>query len=110
MRPDGSDKQVLYAFDSGDNSMPNSGYGLQWVPGEVDRIIYTGNNDQAYVLSTVDATPPQPLGLMGSGATSSPDIIPRRVIREPWPTSERTSPSCRRKTGSWAWNSTSNPA
>ena len=50
VRPDGSDEQVLYAFDSGDNSMPHSGYGLQWVPGEVDRIIYTGNNDQAYVL------------------------------------------------------------
>lgn len=62
IRPDGSGEEVIFSFFRGDNDMPLAWGSIQWVPGEVDRIIYIGNNYQIYVLSTVDATPPQSLG------------------------------------------------
>lgn len=74
VRPDGSDNQLLAEFSTNDDCLPISSYGLQWVPGEVDRIIYRGRDADIYTLSTVAPGLPQPLGLMASGATLSPDL------------------------------------
>ena len=51
VRPDGSGERVIYSFPRGDESMPDGNLGLQWVPGEVDRVLYTGNDTNVYVLS-----------------------------------------------------------
>jgi hypothetical protein len=76
VRPDGSDNQLLAEFTTDDDRLPTSIYGLQWVPGEVDRIIYRGRDADIYTLSTVTPGPPHPLGLSCSGATFSTDLDP----------------------------------
>jgi hypothetical protein len=74
VRPDGSNNLLLAEFATDDDRLPISSYGLQWVPGEVDRIIYRGRDADIYTLSTLIPRPPQPLGLLCLGATLSPDL------------------------------------
>ena len=76
VRPDGSDNRLLAAFATDDDRLPVSAYGLQWVPGEVDRIIYRGRDSDVYALSTVTPGPPQAVGVSNSGASLGPDLAP----------------------------------
>lgn len=53
IRSDGGSNQRIAAFASQDPRMPVQWDGLQWVPGEVDRILYTSEDTNHYTLSTV---------------------------------------------------------
>ncbi len=77
VRPDGSNNRLIATFNTDDDRLPISSHGLQWVPGEVDRIIYRGRDADTYVLSTLAPGPPMPLGVLSVSATLSPDFAPQ---------------------------------
>jgi hypothetical protein len=78
IHPDGSGERLVY-FENGPLLEPI--HGMQWVPGEVDRIIYCAPIDSSvYSISTLAPVPtprlilPNPYWL--GGATLSPDLEP----------------------------------
>ena len=76
IRPDGSGERTI-VYTGGSTPLIESTLGMQWVPGEVDRIIYSAGG-QIYSISTQDESPtPRPI-LSNiwwlSGATLSPDL------------------------------------
>jgi Tol biopolymer transport system component len=76
VHPDGSGQKVICSFVTGDGRAPDGNLALQWVPGEVDRILYAGYDTNLYVLRTIGANPSPQLLLSAtaSGATLSPDM------------------------------------
>ena len=75
--PTGGGKPEVVLPATGDTySYPNRDP-IAWVPGESDRILYTGGYpSQIFVISTVDGGPPVPLGLWGDAAMLCPDWEP----------------------------------
>lgn len=53
MRVDGSSNQRLTSFTSQSLASPYQFSGMQWVPGEIDRIVYVGLDYRVYVYSTL---------------------------------------------------------
>jgi hypothetical protein len=76
VRPDGSGERVVYSFPLADGRIPDGSLGLQWVPGEVDRILYTSVGAELYIASAAAATPflEYVYGPIGLGAALGPDL------------------------------------
>jgi Tol biopolymer transport system component len=76
IRVGGGKPEVVVPMSRGEDFTPSRGC-FAWVPGETDRILYTGGYpSQIFVVSTVNAGTPVPLGLWGSAAMLCPDWEP----------------------------------
>ena len=80
IRPDGSGEQVIYHFTGqvGEPPVIDSLHGMQWIPGEVDRIVYLSYNGEICVISTLGQNP-EPVIILPewywlAGVTLSPDM------------------------------------
>jgi hypothetical protein len=78
IHPDGSGERIIY-YSNG--AILEQIHGMQWVPGEVDRIVYcVPTNGSIYSISTLDEFPTPQLILPNStwlgGVTLSPDLEP----------------------------------
>lgn len=82
MCANGADDRAVRSFKSGDPDVPLYWHGLQWVPGEEDRIMYVGGDNRTYILSTIAGTPEPILlddgddPLLARNPALGPDIDP----------------------------------